>query len=193
MVGQEARLKRDELNPQRVVVRVGPVDERHEVRAHTHAHGRAAEAAKSAAAAASAKPQAEAKEQTITLGQMVTNSKVRGEALKIRQALRNLIGNAIKYTPNGGKVTLSSDENEAGIVNIHIQDTGYGIPATDLPHLFKRFYRVRNNGHDDIEGNGLGLAIVKSIAVGHGGDVTVESDPGKGTCFTFSLPLLDEQ
>ncbi|MEP6894644.1 MAG: HAMP domain-containing sensor histidine kinase, partial [Chloroflexota bacterium] len=139
------------------------------------------------------KPQAEGKEQTIMLGQMVTNAKVRGEALKIRQALRNLIGNAIKYTPNGGKVTLSSDQNKTGIVNIHICDTGYGIPTDDLPHLFKRFYRVRNNGHDEIEGNGLGLAIVKSIAVEYGGDVTVESETGKGTCFTFSLPLVDEQ
>jgi len=137
------------------------------------------------------KPQAEAKEQTIRLEKTETDSKVRGEALKIRQALRNLIGNAIKYTPNGGTVTLSS-KREAGVVSIHIQDTGYGIPAADLPHLFKRFYRVRNNGHDEIEGNGLGLAIVKSIAVGHGGDVTVESEKGKGTCFTFSLPLVDE-
>jgi signal transduction histidine kinase len=75
-------------------------------------------------------------------------------------------------------------------VNIRIQDTGYGIPASDLPNLFKRFYRVRNNGHDDIEGNGLGLAIVKSIAEGHGGNVTVESEVGKGSCFTVSLPLL---
>ena len=59
----------------------------------------------------------------------------------------------------------------------------------DLPNLFKRFYRVRNNGHDEIEGNGLGLAIVKSIAEQHGGDVTVESEPGKGSCFNFTLPL----
>jgi signal transduction histidine kinase/DNA-binding response OmpR family regulator len=137
------------------------------------------------------KPQAEAKEQTIILKETATSSKVRGEALKIRQALRNLIGNAIKYTPNGGQVMLSAEQHEH-TARINIQDTGYGIPAADLPHLFKRFYRVRNNGHDEIEGNGLGLAIVKSIAMGHGGDVTVESEPGKGTCFTFSLPLVDE-
>jgi two-component system phosphate regulon sensor histidine kinase PhoR len=135
------------------------------------------------------KPQAEAKEQVLMLGQIENNSQVQGEALKIRQALRNLIGNAIKYTPNGGAVTLSL-EHEADRVNIRIQDTGYGIPASDLPNLFKRFYRVRNNGHDDIEGNGLGLAIVKSIAEGHGGNVTVESEVGKGSCFTVSLPLL---
>jgi len=137
------------------------------------------------------KPQAEAKGQTLTLGQAESGPKVRGDALKIRQALRNLIGNAIKYTPNSGTVTLVL-EPDTTMVNIKIKDTGYGIPASDLPHIFDRFYRVRNNGHDDIEGNGLGLAIVKSTAVGHGGDVTVESEPGRGSCFTFSLPLLGD-
>ena len=135
------------------------------------------------------KPQAEAKGQVLTFEKMDSDLKVQGEALKIRQALRNLIGNAIKYTPNGGSVTLSL-ENESDRVNIRIQDTGYGIPASDLPNLFNRFYRVRNNGHDEIEGNGLGLAIVKSTAESHGGDVTVESEPGKGSCFTFTLPLM---
>ena len=104
----------------------------------------------------------------------------------------HVIGNAIKYTPDGGTVTLSS-RNEAGMVSIFIRDTGYGIPASDLPHLFERFYRVRNNGHDEIEGNGLGLAIVRSSARQHGGDVTVESEPGKGSCFTVALPLADEK
>jgi len=134
------------------------------------------------------KPQAEAKGQTLTLGEIATGSRVEGDALKIRQALRNLIGNAIKYTPDGGTVTLSL-EHQSDMVNIKIKDTGYGIPAADLPHLFRRFYRVRNNGHDEIEGNGLGLAIVKSTALSHGGDVTVESEPGKGSCFCVTLPL----
>jgi signal transduction histidine kinase len=133
-------------------------------------------------------PQAEAKAQVLRLEQTEGNSKVSGDALKIRQALRNLIGNAIKYTPNEGTVTLSL-EHESNLVNIQVKDTGYGIPASDLPYIFNRFYRVRNNGHDDIEGNGLGLAIVKSIAEQHGGDVTVESEPRKGTCFNFTLPL----
>jgi two-component system phosphate regulon sensor histidine kinase PhoR len=75
-------------------------------------------------------------------------------------------------------------------VNIQVKDTGYGIPASDLPYIFNRFYRVRNNGHDDIEGNGLGLAIVKSIAEQHGGAVSVESELGMGSCFTLSLPLI---
>jgi signal transduction histidine kinase len=107
----------------------------------------------------------------------------------LRQVFRNLIGNAIKYTPEGGMVTVSIEASTTSAL-IRIKDTGYGIPAEDLPHIFKRFYRVRNNGHDDIEGNGLGLAIVKSIAESHGGNVSVESEVGKGTCFVLSLPLV---
>jgi len=137
-------------------------------------------------------PQAEAKGQLLTVEQTEPSSIVKGDPLQLRQVFRNLVGNAIKYTPDGGTVTLSS-RNEAGMVSIFIRDTGYGIPASDLPHLFERFYRVRNNGHDEIEGNGLGLAIVRSSARQHGGDVTVESEPGKGSCFTVALPLADEK
>jgi two-component system phosphate regulon sensor histidine kinase PhoR len=133
------------------------------------------------------RPQAEGKGQTLRLEDTGSSSKVMGDALKIRQALRNLIGNAIKYTPEGGDVSLAL-EPSADAAKVHIRDTGYGIPADALPHLFKRFYRVRNSGHD-IEGNGLGLSIVKSIAEEHGGEVNVESEPGKGSCFTLSLPL----
>jgi two-component system phosphate regulon sensor histidine kinase PhoR len=83
--------------------------------------------------------------------------------------------------------------NATGMVYVHVQDSGYGIPASDLPHVFDRFYRVRNNGHDDIQGNGLGLAIVKSVVQQHGGDVTVESKQSEGTCFSLNLPLSAEK
>lgn len=132
------------------------------------------------------KPQAQAKNQVLSVSETDCTLEVQGDALKIRQALRNLIGNAIKYTGEGGTIALST-QHGAGRVHIHIKDTGYGIPAADLPHMFTRFYRVRNNGHDDIEGNGLGLAIVKSIAEQHGGSVSVESKVGEGSCFTLSL------
>ena len=137
-------------------------------------------------------PQAEAKRQLLTVEKTEDSSKVRGDALQLRQALRNLIGNAIKYTPNGGTITLSI-EHQSNMVKINIRDTGYGIPASDLAHVFDRFYRVRNNGHDEIEGNGLGLAIVKSMAQQHDGDVTVESKQGEGTCFSLTLPLIAEK
>jgi signal transduction histidine kinase len=135
------------------------------------------------------KPQAAAKQQSLTLAETIVNSKVWGATLQLRQALRNLIGNAIKYTPEGGSIMVSL-QHETDRVNIKVKDTGYGIPVTDLPHIFDRFYRVRNNGHDEIEGNGLGLAIVKTIAEQHGGDVHVESKAGEGSCFTLSLPSV---
>jgi signal transduction histidine kinase len=137
-------------------------------------------------------PQAEGKRQLLTLEKTEPSLKVKGDALQLRQVLRNLIGNAIKYTPDGGAITLSI-EHQVNKAFIKVQDTGYGIPATDLPHIFDRFYRVRNNGHDEIEGNGLGLAIVKSITQRHGGDVTVESKQGEGTCFSLTLPLIIEK
>lgn len=138
------------------------------------------------------KPQAEAKGLSLTLGKTEPSSHVRGEALKIRQALRNLIGNAVKYTPEGGAISTSS-ENRSGKVYIQVRDNGYGIPASDLPHIFDRFYRVRNNGHDEIKGNGLGLAIVKMIAEEHGGSITAESKQGEGACFSLALPLATEE
>jgi signal transduction histidine kinase len=136
-------------------------------------------------------PQADAKRQLLIVDQKESSSKVQGDELQLQQVLRNLMGNAIKYTPAGGLITLSL-EHEAGMVHIRVKDTGYGIPSPDLSHIFDRFYRVRNNGHDEIEGNGLGLAIVKSIVEQHGGQVKVESTPGKGSCFSFSLPLMQE-
>ena len=134
-------------------------------------------------------PQAEAKEQSLSLKEAKGKLEVRGDTLQLQQALRNLVGNAIKYTPVGGSVDLSiqTDESQA---TISVKDTGYGIPADDLPHIFDRFYRVRNEAVKDIEGNGLGLAIVKSIIEKHGGQLNVESEPGKGSCFTIALPLV---
>jgi CheY-like chemotaxis protein/signal transduction histidine kinase len=134
-------------------------------------------------------PQAKGKSQSLTLEITETSSRVQGDAMQLSQAFRNLIGNAIKYTPEGGTVVVSMQSDVDGM-KVTIQDTGYGIPAADLPFIFNRFYRVRNNGHDDIEGNGLGLAIVKSIIEHHDGHVSLESNPGKGTCFTVVLPLL---
>jgi signal transduction histidine kinase len=137
------------------------------------------------------KPQADAKGQRLTIEKTSPHPKVRGDAFQLSQVFHNLIGNAIKYTPNGGAIDLSLEE-ENDFVTIKVQDTGYGIPASDLLHIFERFYRVRNNGHDDIEGNGLGLAIVKSIIEQHGGQIKVESKPGAGSCFSFSLPLIQQ-
>lgn len=136
-------------------------------------------------------PQAEAKAQTLTLETMeIKDLDVSSEPSKLRQVFRNLIGNAIKYTPQDGNIKIFATRSGNDHVLIHIKDTGYGIPEADLPNLFKRFYRVRNNGHDEIEGNGLGLAIVKVLVEQHHGTITVKSKKGEGSCFTVSLPLI---
>jgi signal transduction histidine kinase len=107
----------------------------------------------------------------------------------MRQLFRNLIGNAIKYTPRGGEVSLMAKATDTQAL-IEVKDNGYGIPASDLPFIFNRFYRVRSGKNGEEEGNGLGLAIVKSIVEHHGGQINVESEPQKGTNFSISLPVL---
>jgi len=134
-------------------------------------------------------PQASAKDQTLHFNPLAIPSQVNGEPLQLKQLFRNLIGNAIKYSPQGGKITIET-RVEKDAVQVHVQDTGFGIPATDLPFIFDRFYRVRNGKASEIEGNGLGLAIVKSIVEGHDGQISVESEVGKGSCFRVSLPSL---
>ena len=118
--------------------------------------------------------------------------RIRGNALLLRRLLVNLIDNGIKYNRPGGNVSvtlgLESEGNEARLV---VEDTGIGIPAESLPHLFDRFYRVDKARSRDVGGTGLGLAIVKRVAEAHGGTVTAESTPGKGSRFTVVLPVAD--
>jgi signal transduction histidine kinase/DNA-binding response OmpR family regulator len=134
-------------------------------------------------------PQAKAKQQKLTCKTSGMSSRVQGDPFQLKQVLRNLVGNAIKYTPANGTVSLAV-EPEQYTVSVHVKDTGYGIPVEDLPHIFERFYRVRNGATSDIKGNGLGLAIVQSIIEQHAGKTNVESIVGKGSCFTISLPLV---
>jgi signal transduction histidine kinase len=114
-----------------------------------------------------------------------------GDRMRLQQVVRNLLGNAIKYTPNGGQIRLRS-YLEDGKVTVEIQDNGFGIPEEALPHIFEKFYRVYSEATQDIEGNGLGLAIVKSIVEQHGGQITVESEVGKGSCFSFALKVTSD-
>lgn len=133
-------------------------------------------------------PQAAAKHQQMQTQLPVTAPLVSADENRLRQVMRNLVGNAIKYTPDGGQVTVTL-EVSASEAAMHVRDTGYGIPAADLPFIFDKFYRVQNEATQDIEGNGLGLAIVKSIAEQHGGQVQVESTEGQGSCFSVRLPV----
>ena len=103
---------------------------------------------------------------------------------RITQVLNNLVGNALKYTPEGGAVTIRARAKE-GAVEIAVADTGSGIPAEQLKDIFRRYWQADRGSH---RGVGLGLAIVKGIIDAHGGAIGVESTPGAGTTFHFTLP-----
>ncbi|HEY3313766.1 MAG TPA: ATP-binding protein, partial [Bacillota bacterium] len=110
---------------------------------------------------------------------------------RIEQVFFNLIANAIRFTPTPGRVTLAATV-EAGEKRVifSVADTGAGIPAADLPHIFERFYKAKTAAGRRAGGTGLGLAIVKHIVEDHGGEVWVESEEGKGSEFSFALRVL---
>jgi signal transduction histidine kinase len=107
---------------------------------------------------------------------------------RINEVLGNLISNAFKFTPRGGRVALSVDRVESTVV-ITVADTGAGISAEQLPHIFDKFYQADNQAQAASKGTGLGLAIAKEIVDAHGGQTTVESKVGQGTTFVVTLPF----
>jgi len=121
--------------------------------------------------------------------ELATNGEcpVEGDHARLGQLFDNLISNAIKFTPAGGTVKVSS-HLENGNVVVAVTDTGPGMTPDELPRLFTRFYRTRHAGEQQIPGTGLGLAISKAIAEAHGGSIAVDSAPGEGTTFTVALP-----
>jgi signal transduction histidine kinase len=121
---------------------------------------------------------------TLTLpGEVVP---VQGNETQLRQVLSNLLENALKFTPANGSISLDL-ERHPDHVRLTVSDSGIGIPAEDLPHLFERFHRGRNAS--EYPGNGLGLAIVKAIVNTHRGDVAVHTEQGRGTSISVSLPM----
>jgi PAS domain S-box-containing protein len=108
---------------------------------------------------------------------------------RMLQVFENLIGNAIKFTPSGGSVTVGSIPQD-GSVLCYVRDTGRGIPEDQLPHLFDRFWQARRNRENNRGGAGLGLAIVKGIVEAHGGRIWVESTAAEGTTFYFTIPTV---
>ncbi|MEV0444524.1 HAMP domain-containing sensor histidine kinase [Streptomyces spectabilis] len=110
------------------------------------------------------------------------------DPLRLRQAIGNLVSNAVRHTPAGGSVTVTS-RVVSGRVAIEVADTGTGIAAADLPHVFDRFWRADKSRTRATGGSGLGLAIVRNLVQAHGGTVTAESTPGRGTTFTLHLPI----
>ena len=112
-----------------------------------------------------------------------------GDSLKLQQVFYNVIDNAIKYTPRGGEVHVELSRVGKRAV-VRVEDTGIGIPAEDLPHIFDRFYRVDNARSRETGGTGLGLSIVRQIVLLHNGDIRAESEENKGSTFIIELPII---
>jgi len=107
---------------------------------------------------------------------------------RLGQILNNLVDNAVKFNRQGGKVTVSAEEKE-GQVAVSVEDSGSGIPSADLSRIFERLYRADKSRSRKVEGSGLGLAIVKHLVQSHGGEISAASEVGKGSRFTFTLPV----
>lgn len=139
--------------------------------------------------------QMQAKEKQISLGVEIPKDMphaIQADQALLHQALYNLVENALKYTPEGGEVTVHLQTSPSALT-FAVQDSGIGIPRSDMPRLFEKFYRGTNREALAQRGTGLGLAIVKSIAERHGGKVWVESELGKGSVFHLQIPLAQPQ
>jgi len=110
---------------------------------------------------------------------------------RLVQILINLVDNAIKYTPEGGRVTVRVQEPAQDHIEIDVVDTGIGIPPADLPRITERFYRVDKARSRELGGTGLGLAIVKHLVFAHNGLLRIESEPGRGTTVRVWLSCAD--
>ncbi|MCC6699316.1 MAG: HAMP domain-containing protein [Candidatus Hydrogenedentes bacterium] len=134
---------------------------------------------------------AEAKDKGVVLDMRVSSAvpEVRADPTRIRHVFANLLSNALRYTTAGGTIGVDAVA-EGDKVRFLVQDTGAGIPAEHVSHVFEQFYRAP--GQEGSSGAGLGLAIVKQIVTAHGGEAGVESEPGHGSVFWFTLPLLGE-
>jgi signal transduction histidine kinase len=134
------------------------------------------------------RPQAANKQVSLTLDVPDTLAPIEADPTLLRQAVANLVDNAIKYTPPQGRVRISAGQVD-GMQQFRVEDSGVGIAPADQPRLFEKFYRARGGESSRERGSGLGLAIVKSIAEQHGGRVTVESRLGSGSVFTLEVPV----
>lgn len=130
---------------------------------------------------------AQEKQQSIILAEN-PGCHVSGDRAELLRLFYNLVDNAIKYTPAGGKITVSSSVT-VDAVKVSVTDTGIGIPVEDIPRVFDRFYRVDASRGGEVTGTGLGLSICRSILRGHGGSIDVKSVLGNGSTFTVQLPL----
>jgi signal transduction histidine kinase len=125
---------------------------------------------------------------TLTVDRAADLPPVRGDPARVLQVFSNLVGNAVKFTPAGGVITLSAVRADGG-VRCAIADTGSGISPEELPRIFGKFWQSKRGDH---RGVGLGLAIARGIVEAHGGSIGVRSEVGRGSVFSFSLPVWSE-
>jgi two-component system phosphate regulon sensor histidine kinase PhoR len=135
------------------------------------------------------RPRAEARGVALAVDLSADLPDVSADHDRLAQILINLVDNAVKYTDAGGRVTVGARRVDAATVEAVVSDTGVGIPRADLPRITERFYRVDRARSRELGGTGLGLAIVKHLVIAHGGELTIESEPGRGTTVRFTLPI----
>ena len=133
---------------------------------------------------------ARAENKNVTLVNELPELTVNADANRLDQVFANLVDNAIKYGRANGSVRVGAKTLEDGTLEVFVRDDGPGIPAESLDRVFERFYRVDKARSRDQGGTGLGLSIVKHIVQAHRGEVRVESGPGKGATFFFTLPAM---
>ncbi len=136
-------------------------------------------------------PKLDEKAQSLTVELDPASSLVRGDRDKLVQVVTNYVSNAHKYTPDGGEIRIET-ARKGDLCRLAVSDNGFGIAPEDQEQLFARFYRVDSSLTAEIGGTGLGLSIVKSVIEMHGGWVGVESEPGKGSTFFFTIPLVTD-
>lgn len=136
------------------------------------------------------KSEAAAHSHNLTFDSKISSAlRIYADKERIEQVVANIIGNAVKYTPDGGSIRVEVARSGADEVKISVADSGVGISEDDLEHIFERFYRVDKSRSTDAGGTGLGLAIAKDIVDAHGGNITAESELGKGTTVYITLPI----
>ena len=134
-------------------------------------------------------PAAENRNQVLT-SSVAPDLLLTGDRIKLSQILYNLLDNAIKYTPEGGRISVTLTGDEKALV-WRVEDNGIGIPQEDQKHIFERFYRVDKARSRDTGGTGLGLSIVRQLVKLEGGDIRVDSEPGRGSRFTVTFPRTE--
>jgi signal transduction histidine kinase len=134
------------------------------------------------------RPQSENKQQTLEVRLEAGDATVLVQPSRLRDVFTNLVSNAVKYTPSGGTVGVSTRSDDSSVV-CEVSDTGIGIPPEDQEHLFEEFYRASNAKEFAEEGTGLGLSIVREIVESVGGRIVCASEPGEGTRFTVTFPV----